>query len=275
MKKSLKLRAVVSPTSAIIAAAYDEKGKADACTLAFYTPSSHKPPTLSSAGSYSKRRDGMQSRATISFGDGGTLGGPGSVPAAVEKADTEVGPPMRMAAGGPGAVPAVAKKSGTEVGPPMRGRKRPSKNSVLLTHDNRTIVLFVTIVANLRQKVLNNKIAFDCIINAWRKADNWLVGRFVIMPDHIHFFCAPSTYPPPDFHRWLNYWKSLSSRTFPVEHSIPLWQRNCWDTQLRSGDSYAAKWEYVRNNPVRRGLVDNADDWPYQGEMNILEWHDR
>ena len=37
MKKSLKLRAVVSPTPAIIAAAYDENGKADACTLAFYT----------------------------------------------------------------------------------------------------------------------------------------------------------------------------------------------------------------------------------------------
>ena len=46
MKKSLKLRAVVSPTPAIIAAAYDENGKADACTLAFYTPTSHKPPCL-------------------------------------------------------------------------------------------------------------------------------------------------------------------------------------------------------------------------------------
>lgn len=175
--------------------------------------------------------------------------------------------------GGPGAVPAKAETADTEVGPPAR--KRPSKNSVLLTHDNRAIILFVTIVANLRQKVLDNKIAFDCIIDTWRKADNWLVGRFVIMPDHIHFFCAPSTYPPPNFHSWLNYWKSLSSRTFPAEHNIPLWQRNCWDTQLRNGDSYAEKWEYVRNNPVRRGLVDDADDWPYQGEMNILAWHDR
>ena len=66
MKKLLKLRAVVSPTPAIIAAAYDENGKADACTLAFYTPTSHKPPTLSNAGSYSKRRNGMQSQMTIS-----------------------------------------------------------------------------------------------------------------------------------------------------------------------------------------------------------------
>ncbi len=35
MKMSLKLRAVVSPTPAIIAAAYAENGKADVCTLYF------------------------------------------------------------------------------------------------------------------------------------------------------------------------------------------------------------------------------------------------
>ena len=61
----------------------------------------------------------------------------------------------------------------------------------------------------------------------------------------------------------------------PPERNPSLFQRECWDTQLRKGDSYAAKWEYARNNPVRSGLVDNVDAWPYQGEMNILEWHDR
>ena len=55
----------------------------------------------------------------------------------------------------------------------------------------------------------------------------------------------------------------------------PLFQRDCWDRQLRTGESYAQKWMYVRNNPVRKGLVANADDWPYQGRMNILEWHER
>lgn len=37
-KKNLKMRVVVAPTPAVIAAAYDENGKADACTLAFYSP---------------------------------------------------------------------------------------------------------------------------------------------------------------------------------------------------------------------------------------------
>ena len=49
MKKSLKLRAVVSPTPAIIAAAYDGNGKTDACTLAFYTPTRSSSPTVRSA----------------------------------------------------------------------------------------------------------------------------------------------------------------------------------------------------------------------------------
>lgn len=61
MKKTLELRAVVSPTPAIIAAAYDENGKADACTLAFYTPTSHKPPCLTIAINATARRKTLKS----------------------------------------------------------------------------------------------------------------------------------------------------------------------------------------------------------------------
>ncbi|MFB3881745.1 MAG: hypothetical protein ACE149_10800 [Armatimonadota bacterium] len=41
---------------------------------------------------------------------------------------------------------------------------------------------------------------------------------------------------------------------------------------LRSGESYGQKWEYVRMNPVRAGLVANPDDWPYQGEIVQIDW---
>ena len=61
MKKSLKLRAVVSPTPAIIAAAYDGNGKTDACTLAFYTPTSHVPPCLTIAINATAKRKTLKS----------------------------------------------------------------------------------------------------------------------------------------------------------------------------------------------------------------------
>ena len=166
-------------------------------------------------------------------------------------------------------------------------------------HDNRAIMLYVTVVTAGRMPILAFKAVADCILSAWRAASEWLVGRYVIMPDHVHFFCAPASYPPPDFRRWMAYWKSLSAKAYwritggarscateirvwadaqervPPVRNPPLWQRDCWDRQLRTGESYAQKWEYVRNNPVRKGLVANADDWLYQGELNVLEWHER
>ncbi len=31
------------------------------------------------------------------------------------------------------------------------------------------------------------------------------------------------------------------------------------------------KWEYVRDNPVRHGLVASAEEWPYQGEIVLID----
>jgi putative transposase len=33
---------------------------------------------------------------------------------------------------------------------------------------------------------------------------------------------------------------------------------------------YDKKWEYVRQNPVRAGLVAEPDDWPHRGELQTL-----
>ena len=51
----------------------------------------------------------------------------------------------------------------------------------------------------------------------------------------------------------------------------PIWQRRFFDHVLRSEESYAQKWEYVRDNPVRAGLVTDADDWPYAGEIITID----
>ena len=193
--------------------------------------------------------------------------------------------------------------------PQLPQRRHPSRNSVMTHLDNRAIMLYVTVVTGKRNAMLADKAVQDCIVAAWKAAADWLVGRYVIMPDHIHFFCAPATYPPPDFHRWMKQWKAQVSRSFPIglragrahgrvalvatengadaaatsaalpnvplSRPPPLFQRDCWDRQLRTGESYAQKWEYVRNNPVRKGLVAHADEWPYQGQVNVLDWHER
>ena len=50
-----------------------------------------------------------------------------------------------------------------------------------------------------------------------------------------------------------------------------IWQEGFFDHLMRSDESYSQKWNYVRQNPVRAGLVKSADDWPYQGEIAYID----
>jgi REP element-mobilizing transposase RayT len=64
--------------------------------------------------------------------------------------------------------------------------------------------------------------------------------------------------------------KALTVEASPTGRRLqktPVWQRRFFDHVLRNEESYAQKWEYVRENPVRAGLVANANDWPYAGEI--------
>jgi putative transposase len=93
------------------------------------------------------------------------------------------------------------------------------------------------------------------------------VGRYVIMPDHVHLFVSNSS----EF--TLSQWIRLLKRALSLEVSSPPphWQRGFFDHLIRRRESYAAKWLYVRNNPVRAHLVEDPDEWPYQGEITTLE----
>jgi putative transposase len=175
--------------------------------------------------------------------------------------------------GGRSSCDAAAKRSRRSSTLHRPVRKRPAHFSTVQS-GNRAQIVFVTLCTKRRRPLLANATAFSLILDAWRKADRWLVGRYVIMPDHIHFFCAPNRVPPESLKSWVNFWRNNVTRGWSARGDLPLWQRDYWDRQLRRADSYAAKWEYVRNNPARHGHVSNSGDWPYQGELNILEWHD-
>jgi len=98
------------------------------------------------------------------------------------------------------------------------------------------------------------------------------VGRYVIMPDHVHFFCT-STRDDTSLSTFVGKWKEWTSKYVVRRHKFvpPLWQGEFFDHVLRSSESYEEKWHYLWQNPVRAGLVNKAEDWPYQGEIYRLE----
>ena len=70
---------------------------------------------------------------------------------------------------------------------------------------------------------------------------------------------------------WVKGLKRAVLEGFPNEQRRSFWQPGFFDHLLRNDESYAQKWAYVRQNPVRAGLVKVAEDWPYQGEIVYID----
>ena len=133
-------------------------------------------------------------------------------------------------------------------------------------------LFFVTFCTFERRKLLASDTVHTAFVSFATRAhleQNVAVGRYVIMPDHVHFFVRR----PDDLElgRWVGMLKQALAKQIAPAGTLPIWQRGFFDHLLRSDESYAQKWNYVRENPVRAGLVKKPDDWPYSGEIVLID----
>jgi putative transposase len=136
-------------------------------------------------------------------------------------------------------------------------------------------IFFITACTARRQPILNTPASASVLESAFHDCTplhGWSIGRYVIMPDHLHFFAVPTKNEAKslsdfmkDFKRWTA--RQISSNGQPP----PIWQKSFFDHVLRSSESYAQKWDYVRLNPVWASLVATPEAWPYQGEITLLD----
>jgi REP element-mobilizing transposase RayT len=134
------------------------------------------------------------------------------------------------------------------------------------------------------------------------------VGKYALMPDHLHLFVAfgedyeaalterrktavfynattvtdrrysgePVTAVYDRRLSLLSEWmkslkNSLSKTLRGLNIPAPHWQKGFFDHVMRSEESYSEKWLYVAENPVRKGLAARPEDWAYQGEIYPLQ----
>jgi REP element-mobilizing transposase RayT len=88
----------------------------------------------------------------------------------------------------------------------------------------------------------------------------------VVMPDHVHLLLKPLRdedgwpFPLVDILQCL---KSTTAHRINrlLRISGPVWEEESFDHVLRSDESLKEKCEYIRQNPVRAGLVDKPEDY--------------
>jgi putative transposase len=149
---------------------------------------------------------------------------------------------------------------------PPPGRHQPV-HGVRIDLGEPTIV-FLTVCAKDRRPWIGQKTVMDSLVNICRDdATAWLVGEFLLLPDHLHLFCAPRDLRFT-LDKWVAFWKSRFSRSHLTE--VWAWQDDHWVTRMRMREQYSEKWLYVQENPIREGLVSRIDDWPFKGRVHDL-----
>jgi REP-associated tyrosine transposase len=136
----------------------------------------------------------------------------------------------------------------------------PRLPAIRLPWEN-SIIYFVTVCVKDRHKVFATPKVFEAIKTAIPQLRKWYVLAGVIMPDHVHWVVSPvedRELPVGDFSHGFK--RTLRKQLGPQSWE---WQRGCFDRLPRSDENLSSEWIYVKDNPVRRGFVHAADDWPY------------
>ena len=141
-------------------------------------------------------------------------------------------------------------------GPPQR-QKLPHAVPAWVHGD---IIFFITICCVPRGA---NQLCTDQVSTViWesvafrQKRGDWFVHLWLLMPDHLH---ALISFPKErDFTKVVANWKEMTTKKAPIR-----WQRDFFDHRLRSNESFQEKTDYIRQNPVRKGLVTKQEDWKF------------
>ena len=88
---------------------------------------------------------------------------------------------------------------------------------------------------------------------------------YCLMPDHLHLALSPAN-SSGDVSKIIQDFKSYTTRIgWKYGISGKLWQRNFYDHIARKDEDLLKICEYILANPIRKGLVENRQEWKYSG----------
>jgi REP element-mobilizing transposase RayT len=124
-------------------------------------------------------------------------------------------------------------------------------------------VTFCKIIRDPFPDAARDRILAHCLHDHGKRID---LQAAVVMPDHVHLLLTPLTddqgwpHPLPSILKLI---KGVSARSVNklMGTQGPVWQEESFEHTVRNHESFKDKLEYIRQNPVRRGLGAKPEDY--------------
>jgi putative transposase len=84
---------------------------------------------------------------------------------------------------------------------------------------------------------------------------------YVIMPNHVHLLIKPTSY---GISKAMQFIKGRSSRQMNEGN---FWQKGFFDFGILTEEKFREKFNYIHSNPVKWGLVKEAENYKYSSAM--------
>ena len=138
---------------------------------------------------------------------------------------------------------------------------------------------FVTFSCHHREPLLVAQHACEVFERTLERARRWygfFVSGYVIMPEHVHLLISEPE--RSSLSVALQMLKQNTARQLRLPEGSPFWQPRYYDFNVWSEDKRIEKLRYIHRNPVKRGLVERPEDWPWSsfrhyvtGEAGVVE----
>jgi putative transposase len=132
---------------------------------------------------------------------------------------------------------------------------------------DRTGPFFVTSATFQRRRVFQvtaNAELFLETLQDYRRDGRYKLHAFVVMPDHVHLLLTPQGIT---IERAVGLIKGGFSHR--MGSKFPVWQRGFTDHRIRDAKEFEIRRDYINLNPVRAGIVESCEWYPYSSAYRI------
>ena len=166
-----------------------------------------------------------------------------------------------------------------------------TRNRYRIYEDYYPYFLTCTVVAWL--PIFSQPLFVDIIFDSWRflqRERGITIFGYVILENHLHWIASAKD-SPENLSEQVGRFKSYTARKiidemerrgfstlldelrfFKLRHKTDqqhqLWQEGSHPQQIRNEPTLLQKLEYMHNNPIRRGYVDDPTHWRYSSARN-------
>ncbi len=101
------------------------------------------------------------------------------------------------------------------------------------------------------------------VLNSISSEMNFPIMAYCFMPDHLHILTSGDE--EIDLIKFVKKFKQITGYNFKKDTGKRLWQKSFYDHVVRREENLNSIAEYIFNNPVRRGIVEDYNDYPFLG----------